>query len=105
VILEKLEIEQRFYKPLRLFLAQFALHQNNQIWPVAYDHSATIDSGRMNSHKGLFHHCQIVGYMVLFQSRAGSLVTTYWVLKKTAFNELLLEGKLSFKTNVEKTLF
>ena len=65
----------------------------------------TIDSGRINSHKGLFHHCQIVGYMVLFQSRAGSLVTTYWVLKKTAFNELLLEGKLSFKTNVEKTLF
>jgi hypothetical protein len=57
-----------------------------------------IDSGRMR-------HCHIVENMVLFQSRAGSLGTTYWVLKKSAFNALFLEGKLSFKTNVEKTLF
>jgi len=65
----------------------------------------TIDSGRMNSHKGLFHHCQMLKSMVSLKSRAGSLGTTYWVLKKSAFNALFLEGRMSFKTNVEKTLF
>jgi hypothetical protein len=50
-------------------------------------------------------HCHIVENMVLFQSRAGSLGTTYWVLKKSAINALFLEGKMSLKTNVEKTLF
>jgi len=43
--------------------------------------------------------------MVSLKSRAGSLGTTYWVLKKSAFNALFLEGKMSLKTNVEKTLF
>ena len=65
----------------------------------------TIDSGRMNPHKGLFHHCQTLKSMVSLKSRAGSLGTIYWVLKKSAFNALFLEGRMSFKTNVEKTLF
>jgi len=65
----------------------------------------TIDSGRMNPHKGLFHHCQTLKSMVSLKSRAGSLGTIYWVLKKSAFNALFLEGKMSLKTNVEKTLF
>jgi len=63
VILEKLEIEQRFYKPLRLFLAQFALHQNNQIWPVAYDHSATIDSNASEGICGVFE-CGLIDHSV-----------------------------------------
>jgi len=62
----------------------------------------TIDSGRMNSHKGLFHHCQMLKSMVSLKSRAGSLGTTYWVLKKSAFQCVVSGRQNVFKNERRK---
>jgi hypothetical protein len=44
-------------------LAQFALHQNNQIWPVAYNNGATIDPHASEGICGVFE-CGLIDHSV-----------------------------------------